>query len=184
MTEDNIVDVKDAEPTLEDVTEQEETEEVEPTYTQSELDSRISKAVESATAKRESKLQAEVEERIEKERNEAVEYARLTQSEKDKADYEKREKALKDREQAINNRELRGQIEADLKENELPASLADSLLTLQDNEKIKESIAGIKKEFDDAINQRVKESLRQDSPTASSREVETDEFAKRLKKYQ
>lgn len=153
------------------------------TYTQSEVDSKISKAVESALKKREAKMQEELEERIEKERNEAAEYAKLTQKEQEEEDYKKRMQELEKREQEINNRELKAQVESDLKENNLPLTLADTLISVQDNEKIKGKIADIKKDFDDAVNAQVKEALRQETPTQSTKELADDPFTAKLAKY-
>ena len=167
-----------------EMTENQQTNEQEnTTYTQSEVDRQISKAVESALSKRESKLQKELEERIEKERQDAAEYAKLTEKERAEADYQKRLEVLEAREKEINNRQLLGQIESDLKENELPTSLAETLLTIQDNEKIKSKIVDIKKEIDDAVNAKVKEALRQDTPSQSTNEKELDPFAAKLAKY-
>lgn len=167
-----------------EMTENQQTNEQEnTTYTQSEVDRQISKAVESALSKRESKLQKELEERIEKERQDAAEYAKLTEKERAEADYQKRLEELEAREKEINNRQLLGQIESDLKENELPTSLAETLLTIQDNEKIKSKIVDIKKEIDDAVNAKVKEALRQDTPSQSTNEKELDPFAAKLAKY-
>ena len=162
-------------------TETEQTQEV--TYTQSEVDSRISKAVESALEKREAKLQKELETRIEKERNEAAEYAKLTEKEKQEADLKKRLEALEQREKELNNQQLLNQIQSDLRENNLPLSFAESLLTIQDNEKIKESIATIKQEFDNAINEQVKSALRQETPGVGNQAIEKDPFKSILDKY-
>lgn len=167
-----------------EMTENQQTNEQEnTTYTQSEVDRQISKAVESALSKRESKFQKELEERIEKERQDAAEYAKLTEKERAEADYRKLLEELEAREKEINNRQLLGQIESDLKENELPTSLAETLLTIQDNEKIKSKIVDIKKEIDDAVNAKVKEALRQDTPSQSTNEKELDPFAAKLAKY-
>lgn len=153
------------------------------TYSQSEVDRQISKAVESALKKQRSKWEEEKEQEIEKAKNEAVEYAKMTQKEKEEAEFKKRLEQLEDREKELNNRELLSQIESDLKENELPASFAQSLLAIQDNEKIKEAITGIKKEFDEAVNAQVKEKLRQDTPEAGTKEINNDPFAAKLAKY-
>lgn len=153
------------------------------TFTQSEVDSQISKAVESALKKRESKMQEELEKRIEKERNEAAEYAKLTQKEQEEADYKKRKEELEKREQELNNRELKSQVESDLKENNLPLTFADTLISVQDNEKIKGKIADIKTEFDEAVNAQVKEALRQETPTQSTKDLADDPFTAKLAKY-
>lgn len=153
------------------------------TFSQSEVDSQISKAVDSALKKREEKHEKELQERIEKERNEAAEYAKLSQKDKEEAEYKKRVEKLEQREQEINNRELVGQIQTDLKDNGLPTELADTLLSLQDNEKIKGRISDIKKHVDEAVNEKVKEALRQDTPNAGTKEIESDPFQKLMNKY-
>jgi len=147
---------------------EEDPEDKDTTFTQSEVDSQISKAVDSALKKQQAKLEKEKQAELDKAKAEAAEYAKLTQKEKEEADYNKRVKALEDREQELNNKELLSQIESDLKENELPPSFAQSLLAIQDNEKIKESITDIKKQFDEAVNEAVKGKLRQDTPPAGS----------------
>lgn len=134
------------------------------TFTQSEVDSQISKAVDSALKKQQAKLEKEKQAELDKAKAEAANYAKMTQKEKEDAEHQKRVKELEDRERELNNRELLSQIESDLKENELPSAFAESLLSIQDNEKIKESITDIKKQFDEAVNAKVKEALRQDTP--------------------
>src|SRR5699024_5076928 len=137
----------------------------------------------SALEKREAKMQKELEQRIEKERNEAAEYAKLTAKEQEEADYKKRIEQLEKREKELNDRQLLNQIESDLKENSLPVSFAQSLLTMKDNEKIKKAISSIKKEFDNAINEQVKEKLRQDTPGVGVQATEKDPFQTILEKY-
>lgn len=136
------------------------------TFTQSEVDSQISKAVEKALQRKQADFEKQLEEKLAAERKSAEEYAKMTAKEKEEAKYQERLKELEAREKEINSRELLTQIESDLKENELPLSFAKSLLSVGDNEKIKESIAGIKKDFDTAVNEKVKEALRQDVPNA------------------
>lgn len=136
------------------------------TFTQSEVDSQISKAVEKALQRKQADFEKQLEDKLAEERKSAEEYAKMTAKEKEEAKYQERLKELEAREKEINSRELLTQIESDLKENELPLSFAASLLSVGDNEKIKESIAGIKKDFDTAVNEKVKEALRQDVPNA------------------
>jgi len=181
MTEENKEVETDEEVETTENTNNEEQEDT--AYSQSEVDSQISKAVASALEKREAKMQKELESRIEKERNEAAEYAKLTAKEQEEADYKKRLEEIESRERAINDRELLNQIESDLKENELPVAFAQSLLTIQDNEKIKDAVGSIKEEFDNAVNEQVKTRLRQDTPSESTVEVESDPFAKLINKY-
>lgn len=138
------------------------------TLSQAELDKKIEaetdRKLASALEKRQAEWDAQLAKKLEEERKSAEEYAKMTAKEKEDAEYQKRVEKLEAREKEINNRELLSQIESDLKENSLPVSFASSLLSIGDNEKIKESITGIKKDFDDAVNEKVKEALRQDTP--------------------
>lgn len=143
------------------------------TFTQSELDSQISKSVDSALKKQQVKFEKDKQDALDKAKKDAVEYAKLSKEQQEDADYQKRIKALEDRESDLNNRQLLSEIESDLKENELPTSFAQALLSIQDNEQIKESITDIKKQFDDAVNAKVMESLRQDTPKAGGGRVST-----------
>lgn len=143
----------------------------EETFTQSELDSQISKAVDSALKKQESKLEKQKQEELDKAKAEAAEYAKMTQKEKEDAERQKREEELNKRERELNDKELLSQIEFDLKENGLPDAFAPSLLSIQDNEKIKEGITDIKKQFDSAVNDKVKEALRQETPPNGGKNI-------------
>lgn len=138
------------------------------TLSQAELDKKIEAEADRKLAKALEKKQAEwnekLEERLKEERKSAEEYAKMTAKEKEDAEYQKRVEKLEAREKEINNRELLSQIESDLKENDLPTTFAQSLLSIGDNEKIKESITGIKKDFDAAVAEKVKEALRQETP--------------------
>src|SRR5690625_3877251 len=98
------------------------------TFTQSEVDRQISKAVESALSRREAKLEEEYAEKIEKERQDAIQYAKLTQKEQEEAEFNKRMEELEQREKELNDRQLLNQIESDLKENNLPTSFSETLL--------------------------------------------------------
>lgn len=147
------------------------------TLTQEELDKKIEAESDRKLAKALEKKQAEwdakLTEKLEAERKSAEEYAKLTAKEKEDADYKKRVSELEKREQELNNRQLLSQIESDLKENSLPVSFAPSLLTVGDNEQIKEAITAIKKDFDDAVNAAVKGKLRQDTPPAGGGRTDT-----------
>src|SRR5699024_2872088 len=112
----------------------------------------------SALEKKKREWEQQLEKKIQDARKDAEEYAKMTQQERQEADYKKRLKKLEERERELNNRELLVQIESDLEEKELPKAFAKSLLTVQDNEKIKESIGEIKQAVDNAVNERVKRS--------------------------
>lgn len=130
---------------------------------ESESDRKLTKALD----KKQAEWDEQLEQKLADAKANAEEYAKMTAKEKEEAKYQERLKELEQREKEINNRELLTQIESDLKESELPTSFAHSLLSIGNNEKIKESITNIKKEFDDAVNAKVKEALRQETPKAS-----------------
>ena len=52
---------------------------------------------------------------------------------------------------------MKSDVVDDLKEQELPTSFADALIKIEDNEEIKETIQQIKKDFDSAVGEKVKE---------------------------
>lgn len=137
-------------------------------FSQSELDSAIGKAVDKALSKKEKQHQKQLEDAKEEARKEAESYAKLTEKEKRDKELEKRENQLKERERELNLRHLKSDVEADLKDNNLPTSFADTLILIEDNDKIKESIQSIKKDFDAAVKEQVKEATRQTTPSNKS----------------
>ena len=135
------------------------------TYTKNEVDSAISKAVDSALKKRERKHQQDLEQAREEAKKEAESYAKLTKKEKRDKEIEKREQALAKKEKQFKLRELKADVESDLKEKGLPTSFAESLIHLEDNEKISEVVQAIKSDFDAAVKEGIKEVTRQSTPT-------------------
>ncbi|MDL4842829.1 capsid assembly scaffolding protein Gp46 family protein [Aquibacillus rhizosphaerae] len=140
--------------------------------TQEELDKKIEAEADRKLSKSLEKKRAEWEKekkQIEADaKKTAEEYAKLTAKEKEDAEYQKRVEALEKREQELNNKQLLSEIQTDLKDNSLPGEFAESLLTIQDNEKIKKQISVLKKSFDDAVQEKVKEALRQETPKGST----------------
>src|SRR5690625_904307 len=104
----------------------EEAPPVDKTFTQSEVDSHISKAVDSALKKRDK----EVEERIKQERKEAESLAKLTEKEREAAKLKKQEQQLEKREQEILNKELRADAIDNLIEKDLPKEFADFVVSV------------------------------------------------------
>jgi hypothetical protein len=138
------------------------------TYTKNEVDSAISKAVDSALKKRERKHQQELEYAREEARKKAESYAKLTEKEKRDKEIEEREQALAEKEKEFKLRELKSDVESDLKEKKLPTSFAESLIHLEDVEKINEVVKEIKADFDNAVQEQVKEVTRQSTPNNQS----------------
>ncbi|MCF7581267.1 DUF4355 domain-containing protein [Staphylococcus epidermidis] len=141
-----------------------ENQDNEKTFSQSELDSQVSKAVDKALANRERKHQEEIEKIKENARKEGESYAKLTEKEKQEKALSEREKRIEERERELKLNQLTSDVERDLKEKGLPTSFAESLVVLEDNEKINEAVNQIKKDFDEAVKEQVKEATRQALP--------------------
>ncbi len=150
--------------------------------TQSELDSQKHKAVNKALANQEKKFEQRLKEAVENARSEAESYAKLTEKEKKDKEFEKREQALAEKENKFRLRELKADVENDLKDKGLPTSFAESLIHLEDNEQINEVVNAIKEDFDRAVQEQVKEATRQSTPSGqrsdvSSNKKTSDSFA-------
>ncbi|WHE26859.1 DUF4355 domain-containing protein [Staphylococcus epidermidis] len=139
--------------------------------TQSELDSQKHKAINKALANQEKKFEQRLKEAVENARSEAESYAKLTEKEKKDKEIEKREQALAEREKKFKLRELKADVESDLKEKGLPTSFAQSLIHLEDNEQINDVVNSIKEDFDKAVQEQVKEATRQSTPYGQGSDV-------------
>lgn len=139
--------------------------------TQSELDSQKHKAVNKALANQEKKFEQRLKEAVENARSEAESYAKLTEKEKKDKEFEKREQALAEKEKEFKLRELKADVESDLKEKGLPTSFAESLIHLEDNEQINDVVNSIKEDFDKAVQEQVKEATRQSTPYGQGSDV-------------
>lgn len=139
--------------------------------TQSELDSQKHKAVNKALANQEKKFEQRLKEAVENARSEAESYAKLTEKEKKDKEFEKREQALAEKEKEFRLRELKADVENDLKDKGLPTSFAQSLIHLEDNEQINDVVNSIKEDFDKAVQEQVKEATRQSTPYGQGSDV-------------
>jgi Domain of unknown function (DUF4355) len=139
---------------------------------EAESDRKLAKALD----KKQKEWEAQLDQKLADAKKDAEQYAKLTQKEKEDADYKKRLDALDKRERELNTKQLRSEVETDLKDEGLPAAFAESLIKLEDNEKIKEAVSNIKKEFDEAVNSAVKEKLRQDPPETGGSKVNKNSF--------
>ena len=118
--------------------------------------------------KRDRKHQQELEQAREEARKKAESYAKLTEKEKRDKEIEEREQALAKKEKEFKLRELKSDVESDLKEKGLPTSFAESLIHLEDNEKISDVVKEIKADFDNTVQEQVKEATRQSTPNNQS----------------
>lgn len=132
--------------------------------TQAELDAYANKVIASHDKKREAAILKQIEDA----KAAGAAYAKLSDEEKKNADLTAREQALADREAQIRLGELSVAIKADLEEKKLPIGLAESLIAIGDDEKIKTAVTEIKKSFDEAVTAAVNAKLRQDDPKDSA----------------
>lgn len=142
--------------------------------TQSELDSQKHKAVNTALANQEKKFEQRLKEAVKNARSEGESYAKLTEKEKKDKEIEKREQALAEKEKEFRLRELKADVENDLKDKGLPTSFAESLIHLEDNEQINEVVNAIKEDFDRAVQEQVKEATRQSTPSGQQSDVSSN----------
>ena len=150
------------------------------TFTQSELDAAISRGVEAHSKKKEKEFQKLLEKAKEDGVVKGKSYADLTEEQRKERDLEERMAALEAKEREINTRERKAAITADLAQLELPADLADVLVQEQNDAKVKTAVAAVKKAFDDAVNAKVKASLRQADPKAGGSAGKAKTAAERI----
>ena len=133
-------------------------------YSQSEVDRRISKAVESALEKQKARLEEQKQEEIEQAKKKAQEYSQLTERERIEKELEEREERLTAKERELKLATLKTDVENDLKENGLPTAFSSVLIKEENPEEIKKVVKSIKAEFDEAIKRSVEDRLKQDPP--------------------
>src|SRR5699024_7639321 len=137
------------------------------TFTRSDVDREVSKAVNSALKKRELKHQEDLQTKIDEALAEKERLSKLSEKEREEEQLTKREKDILEREQEIERKELKADAISDLTNKGLPVDFANFLLA--DNaENTLSNINAFKEAFDMAVNAQVKEKLRQDTPLAGT----------------
>lgn len=152
--------------------EEKETEEkAEPearTYSESEVDSKISRAVESALKREREKAEKLLSKAKEEGVTKGKTYAQLSEEDRKSQELADKEKELQEREESINKALRLAQITEDLKKENLPAELGTILSRETDDSVVKDVIKAVKGYIDTAVNNGVKESLRQDTPKSNT----------------
>lgn len=132
----------------------------------SEVDTRIANALATAKEKWDEEKQAEI--------NQAEELAKLSAADRKKAEDEARQKALDERENALNRRELTVNVSSLLKERELPTDLAESLVKLGNADEISTVVDSLQQAIQQGINDGVNDRLRQDPPKNDATKISGD----------
>ncbi|MFC4661737.1 DUF4355 domain-containing protein [Oceanobacillus aidingensis] len=152
----------------------------EKTFTQSEVDSKISKAVAAFEENQKPKQQEAINQAVKDALAEQQRLSKLSEKERQQEELTQREKELLEREEKIKRSELRSDAVADLQEKKLPSDFADILLG-EDAESTLANIKTFKEAFDSAVNDAVKEKLRQDTPPAGNGgKLKADNLGKQL----
>lgn len=132
----------------------------------SEVDTRIANALATAKEKWDEEKKSEI--------NQAEELAKLSAADRKKAEDEARQKALDERESALDRRELTVNVSGLLKERELPTDLAESLVKLGDADEISTVVDSLQQAIQQGINDGVKDRLRQDQPKNDATKISGD----------
>jgi vacuolar-type H+-ATPase subunit E/Vma4 len=133
---------------------------------ESESDRKLAKVLE----RKQKEWEQQFQERLEKEKKEAERLAKLSERERKEEELRKREEELQERLRQLELKELKADAIADLNNKGLPAEFADFLLA-ENAEKTLENINNFKQAFDKAVNEAVKEKLRQDTPPAGGGQI-------------
>ncbi|MBN6206377.1 DUF4355 domain-containing protein [Ralstonia pickettii] len=152
------------------------------TFTKSEVDRQISHAIESFKQNQAPKQQEAINQAVKDALAEQQRLSKLSEKERQEEELTQREKTLQEREAKIKRAELRSDAVDDLQKKGLPSDFADILLG-DDAESTLANIKTFKDAFDSAVNDAVKEKLRQDTPPAGGSGFSTTEnLGKRLAK--
>lgn len=146
-----------------------EAHETEPAFegpkTQSELDSIINKsnqkALDNYKKGEAQRIQDAIAEALKKEKD----YSQLSEEERAKREFEDSKSAFEQEKAQFEHEKLVVQVEKDLVSKGLPADFAE-LLAVGDAEQALEQVSKFEKAFNDAVNAKVKVSLRQPAPNA------------------
>ena len=132
---------------------------------QSELDSLTNKAVQKALENYKKGEQERIKQRIAEALEKEKDYANLSAAERAKREFEDSKSAFEQEKAQFEHEKLVVQVEKDLVSKGLPADFAE-LLAVGDAEQALEQVSKFEKAFNDAVNAKVKVSLRQPAPNA------------------
>lgn len=154
-------------------TKEEQTNEVEkveltPEELQKKIEAESDRKLEKALRTARGKWEKEFQEKLEQEKKEAERLAKLSEKERKEEELAKREQEIQERLHQLELKELKADAVADLNDKGLPTEFADFLLA-ENAEKTLENINNFKKAFDAAVNEAVKEQLRQETPKSGGK---------------
>ena len=142
---------------------------------QSEADKRVTSALQTAQQKWES----EYSQKLEQEKQEAAKLAKMSEDEKRQALLQKQENDLKDKERALQQRELKLETIKILDGKKLPIDFADLLLA-EDAEKTNSNVETFEKAFRAAVDAAVTEKMKGSTPGVGNASNQAGEYGKKV----
>lgn len=132
---------------------------------QSELDSIVNKAVQTALSNQKNKSEEEFQSRIEAEIKKREDYAKLSETQKRDRDFEERQNKFNEEVAAFKYSQLVMEVKEDLINKKLPVELAETFAKHGSAEEALKAVNVFEKAFKEAVNEAVKESARQTTPS-------------------
>lgn len=152
------------------------------TFTQSELDSYTDKRITKALETNSAKMLEEFEQKRKESEDKAVKLAQMSESERLNAQIAERELEVEKREKEIKLQEYRLQAESELSNLDLPKSLV-SLVLSDDVETTQSNITELSTVVDNIVNSRIKELAQQDTPKGAKTTVSSSTTQNDLMKF-
>lgn len=134
---------------------------------QSELDSIVNKAVQTALNNQKSKSDEDFQKRVEAEIKKREDYAKLSETQKRDKDFEERQNKFNEEVAAFKQSQLIMEVKEDLLSKNLPVELAETFAKHGSAEEALKAVTVLERAFQDAVANAVKASARQTTPGAS-----------------
>lgn len=134
---------------------------------QSELDSIVNKAVQTALNNQKNKSEDDFQKRVEAEIKKREDYAKLSETQKRDRDFEERQNKFNEEVAAFKQSQLIMEVKEDLLSKNLPVELAETFAKHGSAEEALKAVTVLERAFQDAVANAVKASARQTTPGAS-----------------
>ena len=134
---------------------------------QSELDSIVNKAVQTALNNQKSKSDEDFQKRLEAEIKKREDYAKLSETQKRDRDFEERQNKFNEEVAAFKQSQLIMEVKEDLLSKKLPVELAETFAKHGSAEEALKAVTVLERAFQEAVANAVKASARQTTPGAS-----------------
>lgn len=134
---------------------------------QSELDSIVNKAVQTALNNQKSKSEDDFQKRVEAEIKKREDYAKLSETQKRDRDFEERQNKFNEEVAAFKQSQLIMEVKEDLLSKNLPVELAETFAKHGSAEEALKAVTVLERAFQEAVANAVKASARQTTPGAS-----------------